>query len=83
MTRKAKRLEAYFDNYYSTLDDVREEIVKRIHKYEKENFKDTGYYFGFVDGVDTVIGWIDEFMDACMVDYETEEPGSRFGPPID
>lgn len=78
-----KKMEAFYDNYSSAVDDVRDEIVKRIEKYERENHEDSEHYFGFVDGVDTVIGWIDEFMDACRVDYETEEPGSRFGPSID
>lgn len=77
-----KRMDSKYDSYSEGVDDVRDEIVKMIEKYEKENYEDSEYYFGFVDGVDAVIKWIDDFKDKRWQDYRTAEPGSPFGPQI-
>lgn len=77
------KMHAAYDNYRFAVGDVRDEVVKRIEKYEKESFEDTEYCHGFVDGVDAAIKWIDDFMDRRTAEYETEEPGSPFGPSID
>lgn len=77
-----KRMDSKYDSYPEGVDDVREEIVKMIEKYEKENYEESEYYFGFVDGVDSVIKWIDGLMDKRWQEYRTAEPGSPFGPQI-
>ena len=77
-----KKMDSKYDSYSEGVDDVRDEIVKMIEKYEKENYEDSEYYFGFVDGVDAVIKWIDDFKDKRWQDYRTAEPGSPFGPQI-
>lgn len=77
-----KRMDRKYDSYTEGVDDVRDEIVDRIEKYEKENYEDTEYYFGFVEGVDAVIDWIDDFKDKRWQEYSTAEPGSPFGPQI-
>lgn len=77
------KMHATYDNYCSAVDDVRDEIIKMIEKYERDNFEDTEYYFGYVDGVGAVIKLIDDLMDKRMMEYEAEEPGSLFGPSID
>ena len=78
-----KRMDSKYGTYTDGVIDVREEIVKMIEKYEKENYEDSEYYFGFVDGVDSAIKWIDGLMDKRWQEYRTAEPGSPFGPSID
>lgn len=77
------KMHAAYDNYCSAVDDVRDEIIKMIEKYERDNFEDTEYYFGYVDGVGAVIKLIDDLMDKRTMEYDSEEPGSLFGPSID
>lgn len=77
-----KRMDRKYDSYTEGVDDVRDEIVKMIEEYENENYEDSEYYFGFVDGVDAAIKWIDDFKDKRWQEYRTAEPGSPFGPEI-
>lgn len=77
-----KRMDRKYDSYTEGVDDVRDEIVRRLFKYEKENFEDTESYHGFVEGVDAVIDWIDDFKDKRWQEYSAAEPGSPFGPEI-
>lgn len=77
------KMHAVYDAYRFAVDDIREDILSRIDRYERENAEDTEEYFRFVEGLYKTVDWIDDFMEKRTAAYETEEPGSPFGPSID
>lgn len=76
------KMHATYDSYRFAVDDIRDYLLARIDRYEMKNAEDTEEYFSFVEGLYKTINWIDDFMDKKTVEYETEEPGSPFGPQI-
>lgn len=77
------KMHATYEKYSFAFDDIRDEIIKMLEKYEKENYEDTEYYFGYVDGVWGVVKMMDDLLDKRTMEYQAEEPGSFFGPSID
>lgn len=74
------KMHAAYDNYCSAVDDVRDEIIKMIEKYERDNFEDTEYYFGYVDGVGAAIKLIDDLMDKERWNTIRKNPDRCSGP---